>query len=175
MTRTHPVEGLVFTARSVLVQGVTIASFVFLFGNQVDMLTIFGVNIFIVTFHGLGSNPRHSHISIRYPQAIEWLLMSPAQHQLHHSQSEQHYDRNFGVALSVWDRMFGSFHHSVSETLSFGIGNKTARFTGSIWSMYWLLSEASHGASPAPVLPLTGRLPAQSHASVRGITDHGTA
>ena len=64
--------------------------------------------------------------------------MSPAQHQLHHSQSEKHYDRNFGVALSVWDRMFGSFHHSVSETLSFGIGKETAGFTGSIWSMYWL-------------------------------------
>ena len=48
----------------------------------------------------------------------------------------KHY--NFGVALSVWDRMFGSFHHSVSETLSFGIGKETARFTGSIWSMYWL-------------------------------------
>ncbi|GIS13148.1 MAG: hypothetical protein CM15mP115_22990 [Alphaproteobacteria bacterium] len=54
--------------------------------------------------------------------------MSPAQHQLHHSQSEKHYDRNFGVALSVWDRMFGSFHHSVSETLSFGIGKETAGF-----------------------------------------------
>ncbi len=138
VTRTHPVEGLIFTARSALVQGVTIAGFVFLFGNQVDLLTIFGVNIFVVTFHGLGSNLRHSHIAIRYPQAIELLLMSPAQHQLHHSQSEQHYDRNFGVVLSVWDRMFGSFHHSVSETLSFGIGKETARFTRSIWSMYWL-------------------------------------
>ena len=138
VTRTHPVEGLIFTARSALVQGVTIAGFVFLFGNQVDLLTIFGVNIFVVTFHGLGSNLRHSHIAIRYPQAVERLLMSPAQHQLHHSQSEKHYDRNFGVALSVWDRMFGSFHHSVSETLSFGIGKETARFTGSIWSMYWL-------------------------------------
>ena len=138
VTRTHPVEGLIFTARSALVQGVTIAGFVFLFGNHVDLLTIFGVNIFVVTFHGLGSNLRHSHIAIRYPQMIELLLISPAQHQLHHSQSAKHYDRNFGVALSVWDRLFGSFHHSVSETLSFGIGKETARYTGSIWSMYWL-------------------------------------
>ena len=58
VTRAHPVEGLIFTARSALVQGVTIACFVFLFGNQVDLLTIFGVNIFVVTFHGLGSNLR---------------------------------------------------------------------------------------------------------------------
>ena len=136
--RTHPLEGLIFTARSAIVQGVTIACFVFLFGNQVDLLTIFGVNIFVITFHGLGSNLRHSHIPIRYPRPIERLLMSPAQHQLHHSESKQHHDRNFGVALSVWDRIFGSFHHSVSEPLSFGIGKETAGFSRSIWAMYWL-------------------------------------
>lgn len=138
VTRTHPVEGLIFTARSAIVQGLTIAGFVYLFGNQVDLLTIFGVNVFVVTFHGLGSNLRHSHVAIRYPQAVERVLMSPAQHQLHHSQAAQHYDRNFGVALSVWDWMFGSFHHSVAEPLTFGIGRETASFTRSIWSMYWL-------------------------------------
>ena len=137
VTRTHPVEGLIFTARSAVVQGVSIAGFFFLFGNQVDLLTIFGVNIFVVTFHGLGSNLRHSHIPIRYPLFIERFLMSPAQHQLHHSEAERHFDRNFGVALSVWDRMFGSFHHSVDEKVSFGIGRETAAFTRSVWSMYW--------------------------------------
>lgn len=136
--RTHPVEGLIFTARSALVQGVSIAVFVFLFGNQVDLLTIFGVNIFVVSFHALGSNLRHSHVSIRYPKAVERVLMSPAQHQLHHSEAERHFDRNFGVALSLWDWIFGSFHHSVSEKLTFGIGHETARFTRSVWSMYWL-------------------------------------
>ena len=145
--RTHPVEGLIFTVRSATVQGVSIASFVFLFGNQVDLLTIFGVNIFVVAFHGLGSNLRHSHVAIRYPRVIERVLMSPAQHQLHHSEAMEHYDRNFGVALSVWDRMFGSFHHSVSETLTFGIGRETRHFTRSVWTMYWL-----------PVQSLAGRV-----------------
>ncbi|MEC7210467.1 MAG: sterol desaturase family protein [Pseudomonadota bacterium] len=137
VTRTHPVEGLIFTARSAVVQGVSIAGFIFLFGNQVDLLTIFGVNIFVIIFHGLGSNLRHSHIPIRYPLFIERFLMSPAQHQLHHSEAEHHFDRNFGVALSVWDRMLGSFHHSVDEKVSFGIGRETAAFTRSVWSMYW--------------------------------------
>lgn len=147
--RTHPVEGLIFTARSAVVQGVSIALFVFLFGNQVDLLTIFGVNIFVVSFHALGSNLRHSHVSIRYPRAVERLLMSPAQHQLHHSEAERHFDRNFGVALSLWDRIFGSFHHSVSEKLTFGIGRETAGFTRSVWRMYW-----------APVRSGLGRLAA---------------
>ncbi len=137
VTRTHPVEGLLFTVRSSLVQGISIALFVFLFGNQVDLLTVFGVNIFLFAFNALGSNLRHSHVAIRYPACLERVLMSPAQHQLHHSDATRHYDRNFGVALSVWDRIFGSFHHSVTESMTFGIGPETANFTKSVWSMYW--------------------------------------
>ena len=137
VTRTHPVEGLLFTMRSSLVQGMSIALFVFLFGNQVDLLTVFGVNIFLFAFNALGSNLRHSHVAIRYPAFLERVLMSPAQHQLHHSEATRHYDRNFGVALSVWDRLFGSFHHSVAESMTFGIGHETGRFTRSVWSMYW--------------------------------------
>lgn len=108
------------------------------YSGQVDLPTIFGVNIFVISFHALGSNLRQSHVSIRYPKAVEQVLMSPAQHQLHHSEVERHFDQNFGVALSLWDRIFGSFHHSVSEKLTFGIGRETAGFTKSIWSIYWL-------------------------------------
>ena len=126
--RTHPVEGLIFNARSALVQGVSIAVFVFLFGNQVDLLTIFGVNIFVVSFHALGSNLRHSHVSIRYPKAVERFLMSPAQHQLHQSEAQRHFDRNFGVALSLWDWIFGGLPPLGVEKLTFGIGHETAEF-----------------------------------------------
>ena len=85
--------------------------------------------------------------------------MSPAQHQLHHSEAKRHFDRNFGVALSLWDRIFGSFHHSVSEKLTFGIGRETAGFTKSIWSMYWLpVRDCLHRlARQAHVVPGTAR------------------
>ena len=104
-------------------------------------------------------NLRHSHVSIRYPKAVERVLMSPAQHQLHHSEAERHSDRNFGVALSLWDWIFGSFHHSVSEKLTFGIGHETARFTRSVWSMYWLpVRDCLHRlARQAHVVPGTAR------------------
>ena len=137
VTRTHPVEGLVFTARSALVQGVLDRRFrvpVRQSGRSSDHLRRQHIRCDLSRPR---LNLRHSHIAIRYPRPVERLLMSPAQHQLHHSECEQHHDRNFGVALSVWDRIFGSFHHSVSEPLSFGIGRETARFTGSIWTMYW--------------------------------------
>ncbi len=136
VTRTHPVEAVLFTLRSAIVQGGTIAAFIFLFGQQLSLFTILGVNVFVVLFHGLGSNLRHSHISVSYPNFIENCLMSPAQHHLHHSSSQEHFDKNFGVALSIWDKMTGSFMYSSRETLQFGIGVETKEYTKTVAHMY---------------------------------------
>ena len=113
--RTHPVEGVIFSFRSAFVQGVSISLFYYLFGNKVDLATILGVNVFLFFFNVLGSNLRHSHISIRYWKWLERFLISPAQHQLHHSIAEEHYDKNFGASLAVWDWMFGSLHLSIEK------------------------------------------------------------
>ena len=138
VTRTHPVEAILFTLRSAIVQGGTIAIFIFLFGQQLSLFTILGVNVFVVLFHGLGSNLRHSHISVSYPYVIENCLMSPAQHHLHHSSSQKHFDKNFGVALSIWDKMAGSFMYSSDKKLIFGIGSETEEYTQTIAHMYFV-------------------------------------
>ena len=120
--RTHPVESFLFTLRSVLVQGISIGLFIYLFGNQVDLVTVLGVNIFVFMFNVAGSNLRHSHVPINYWPWLERWLISPAQHQIHHSQLTRHYDRNFGAVLAVWDRLGGSLHPSEPDTeLTFGV------------------------------------------------------
>jgi sterol desaturase/sphingolipid hydroxylase (fatty acid hydroxylase superfamily) len=101
--RTHPIEGLIFALRTSIVQGIVISIFLFLFGSKVDLITVFGASAGVVIFHSLGSNLRHSHIKIRYPRAIELFFISPGQHQIHHSTEKRHFDKNFGVALAVWD------------------------------------------------------------------------
>ncbi|GAB5435666.1 MAG: hypothetical protein FalmKO_07910 [Falsiruegeria mediterranea] len=55
---------------------------------------------------------------------MEFLLISPAQHQIHHSVARQHHDRNFGAALAVWDWMFGTLHLSEKQELQFDLGGK---------------------------------------------------
>ena len=120
--RTHPLEGIIFSLRSAFTQAISISSFVFLFGPQVDIATILGANIFIFVFNVAGSNLRHSHIDISYWKWLEYIIISPAQHQVHHSVLKQHHDKNFGVALAVWDWLFGSLHHSEKiENLKLGI------------------------------------------------------
>ena len=90
----------------------TIASFIFFFGNSVDLFTVLGANVLLFLFNTAGSNLRHSHVGIRYWRWLEYILISPAQHQLHHSINIAHHDKNFGAALAIWDYMFGSLHHS---------------------------------------------------------------
>ena len=120
--RTHPLEGVLFILRGSFAQGVSISLFVFLFGNSVDIYTILGVNIIVFMFNALGANLRHSHIGIQYWKWLEYILISPAQHQLHHSVAEKHYDKNFGATLAVWDWLFGSLSHSENiDNLNLGI------------------------------------------------------
>ena len=122
--RTHPIEGFIFTLRTSVVQGIVISVFLFLFGSKVDLITVYGASVGVVIFHSLGSNLRHSHVKIRYPRLIELFFISPGQHQIHHSTEERHFDKNFGVALAVWDLIFGSLLHSERQTHKFGLTTK---------------------------------------------------
>jgi sterol desaturase/sphingolipid hydroxylase (fatty acid hydroxylase superfamily) len=40
---------------------------------------------------------------------LEWIFVTPRSHHLHHSSDSIHYDKNFGVVFSVWDRLFGTW------------------------------------------------------------------
>ena len=136
--RTHPLEGIIFSLRGAFTQAITISSFVFLFGNNVDLITVLGVNIFVFLFNIFGSNLRHSHIGIRYWNLLEYILISPAQHQVHHSVSRNHHDKNFGSALALWDWIFGSLHHSEdTDKLTLGIGNDSSEKIHTLTNLYF--------------------------------------
>lgn len=113
--RTHPVESVLFIIRSALVQGISIGIFIFFLGDGVTLLQVFGANVFSFTFNALGANLRHSPIAIAYWRPVEKIFISPAQHHIHHSIAMEHHDKNFGVALAVWDWMFGTLYHASNE------------------------------------------------------------
>lgn len=119
--RTHPLESAMATVRNSLSLGVLIGLFIFLFESQFSVLTLFGVNLFGGLFNFLGANLRHSHIPLSFG-ILDHLIISPRQHQLHHSNRPEHFDCNFGVSLAVWDHLFGSFKRPTdSRRLKFGL------------------------------------------------------
>lgn len=125
--RVHPLEGVLYALRGALAQGSMMAVFLYLFGSAVDLYTVVGVSVLNFAFHVTGSNLRHSHISIRYWPWLEHFLISPAQHQVHHSIAREHHDKNFGAAFAIWDWLFGSLHLSERErSLVFGLKQSEA-------------------------------------------------
>ena len=47
------------------------------------------------------------HISKLGP--LEWILITPSNHRVHHAQNADYIDKNYGGLLIVWDRIFGTF------------------------------------------------------------------
>jgi len=106
--RTHPVEGVIFALRAIFVQAVAIAVFFFFFGDRAELLTLLGANAFLFFFNLTGANLRHSHVWISYGRILERILISPAQHQLHHSIEPRDGNANYGAVLAIWDWIGGS-------------------------------------------------------------------
>lgn len=54
---------------------------------------------------------------------LEWVLVTPRFHHVHHRNLPEFYDANYGVLLTVWDRAFGTYRHpeSVPAGAPFGI------------------------------------------------------
>lgn len=125
--RIHPVESALYAMRLVLAQGLTLGLAFYLFGHRLDVVDVLGANIAVFVFNMFGANLRHSHVWLTWWSPIEKWFISPAQHQIHHSIKHEHYDKNFGSALAVWDRLFGSLVLSVESKRikSFGLENTT--------------------------------------------------
>ena len=131
--RTHPVESLVSALRRTAVVGFSTGFFIFLFGGKVSAFDIIGVNIIDFVFNVLASNLRHSHVWVSFGP-LSYIFISPAQHQIHHSQNPKHFDKNLGIVLSLWDLLFGTFYYpKKKEFLRFGLpGEKNWSFKSAL-------------------------------------------
>ena len=135
--RTHPLEGVIFVVRSALTQGIVIALFYYIYGNNITLVTILGANLMSFWFHLLGSNLRHSHIWINYWNWLEKIFISPAQHQIHHSIKKEHHNKNFGVTFAIWDYVFGTLCTSRDNEVSkFGITENEHKYEQNIFYLY---------------------------------------
>lgn len=122
--RHHPIYGLlgvvVLSGFVGLAQGIAMT----LILGSVDVATLAGTNLFAAILNLGTANLRHSHIWLRYPGWLEHVLISPAQHQVHHSVDPRHHDRNYGEVLALWDWLFGTLYITrKDETIRFGLGD----------------------------------------------------
>ena len=46
---------------------------------------------------------------------VEYILVTPSQHRVHHAINAQYIDKNLGQIFSIWDRIFGTFQEELDE------------------------------------------------------------
>lgn len=120
--RIHPVELIINNIRGIIVFGLVTGVFDYLSGHSIDKLLFLGANVFHFVFLLFGANLRHSHVKLKYPKLLEYIFISPFQHQIHHSIDPKHFNKNMGSKFAVWDYIFGTLVHSESASrINFGI------------------------------------------------------
>ncbi|MBY5987432.1 sterol desaturase family protein [Roseovarius atlanticus] len=69
-----------------------------------------GIILFEIILNGTAM---FNHANIRLPlgldAALRKVLVTPDMHRVHHSDQRHEHDSNYGFALSIWDRMFGTY------------------------------------------------------------------
>ncbi len=93
----------------------------YLFYNGENQWMLLGNNVVVAVSYLTTHNLRHSHIWLHYPHRIANWLLSPAQHQIHHSIAPEHIDKNMGYLFACWDRMFGTLVNP-TEQLEIEVG-----------------------------------------------------
>ena len=112
-----------------VIKGAFTGLFLYLANGNVSMATFLGVNVLNFLFYFFGANLRHSHIKFKYFSFLENILISPYQHQIHHSNQQEHYDTNLCSRLAIWDYLFGTLIKSKNaKELTFGLGEEDVEY-----------------------------------------------
>ncbi|MFT7639489.1 MAG: sterol desaturase/sphingolipid hydroxylase (fatty acid hydroxylase superfamily) [Pirellulaceae bacterium] len=126
--RKHPLYDIFSSSTRGLVMGLLEGIMLGLFVGKVEFTTIAGINAGYALFNLLGSNFRHTHIWLSYGRVLEHILISPAQHQIHHSIDHKHYNTNYGEIFAIWDWMFGTLYiPAAREDLEFGLSDENGK------------------------------------------------
>src|SRR5262245_13168877 len=104
---------------------------------------------------------QHSHVWIATTGVLGRVILSPAHHQIHHSDNPLHFDKNFGACLSLWDWLFGTLHMPTRqrEKLNFGIGvraNAHHTAVGSLlvpFALAWKRAQSAGASRPGLRFP----------------------
>lgn len=135
-TRLHPVDLCLMTLGRNIGAGFGIGSIYYLSAGEVTMYTLFGLTSLSAVYQMI-AHLRHSMLRVSFGP-LNGILISPAHHQIHHSALPEHWNKNHGLAFTVWDRLFGTFC-APKKDMSFpiGIGDGSDGMWHNVGRLYW--------------------------------------
>ncbi len=57
----------------------------------------------------------HTQAIKKLPRWIEYIFVTPSHHRVHHASNIPYLDKNMGMVLIIWDRLFGTFVEEMPE------------------------------------------------------------
>ena len=102
-----------------------------------SVYTFLGLHV-IFWIGNLIGNLRHWQVWLSYGEKLNYWLISPAHHQLHHSAEPRDWGVNRGFEIAVWDRLYGTLRvpQDKPEDFKMGLGDETDGHWHGVWRMY---------------------------------------
>lgn len=68
----------------------------------------------------------HTKYIKKLPAFIEAIFVTPSHHRVHHASNVRYLDKNMGMCLIIWDKLFGTFQKELNEDpVIFGLNKNT--------------------------------------------------
>lgn len=135
--RVHPLDDLMNRIWDGVIPGICFGIWSVIALDPVEV-AVFGLNVYVLRNILMMDFVRHTHLKISFGP-LDNIILSPHWHQIHHSVNPRHYDKNFGLLFSFWDRLFGThFIPDPDEDLKFGIVDRDAKDYQSLSGLYIL-------------------------------------
>ena len=135
--RVHPLDDLLNRIWDGVIPGIAFGLWTLIALDPVEV-TIFGLNVYVIRNILMMDFVRHTHLKISFGP-LNNVVLCPHWHQAHHSVDPRHYDKNFGLLFSFWDRLFGTLYVPVKdEDFRFGLMDRDADDYQSLFGLYIL-------------------------------------
>jgi sterol desaturase/sphingolipid hydroxylase (fatty acid hydroxylase superfamily) len=153
--RVHPVDSWLFVVILAFFVGVANGATTYALGVAVPQFTLTDTNLILVVFIHVYIHFQHSHLWIAFRGAAGRVLLSPAHHQIHHSNNPAHFNKNLGSCLAIWDWLFGTLHipEKSREKLQFGVeptGHDVQTITEAYLTSFGRAAGTLRGAAVVP-------------------------
>jgi sterol desaturase/sphingolipid hydroxylase (fatty acid hydroxylase superfamily) len=156
--RVHPLERAILGPFRAVTVGLVMGPVLYLFAGEASVITVLGIELMALLFRALGFVLHHSHVPLYFGPKVGRIIVSPLQHQVHHSSLPPHLDKNFAEFWAFWDWIFGTLYlPKRNEALRFGLAGRTEQLHPTLTRAYLVpVAEAARES-----LVLAGRVAAR--------------
>lgn len=97
----------------------------------------------ILVVHGLYPFFIHTRL-IGKLGILEYILVTPSHHRVHHASNEQYLDKNYGDVFIIWDKLFGTFQKEEDDVeIKYGLTHPLKSYSF-LWQHFHFIAELTY-------------------------------